>query len=98
MTSENDSSFSANNLSSGDYETVRAALDDRIDYWEAYKSKLESGVADPERSREEELEAVEDEIGVGLMLYEITEQAVENPGAINPDALQYVTQQYLERK
>lgn len=96
MNSRDDSSSGANSHASGGYEVIRAALDDRIDYWQAYKSKLESGIADPERPVDEELEAVEDEIGVGLMLYELAEQAEENPGAINPDALQYVTQQYLE--
>jgi hypothetical protein len=95
MTFGKDSSHPANNPSSGDYELLKVALEDRIDYWNAYRSKLESGMADTDRPVEDEFEAVEDEIGVGLILFELAEQAEENPGTLDPSTLYHMSDQYL---
>lgn len=95
MTFRKDSSHQVNTPSPGDYELLKVALEDRIDYWNAYRSKLESGMADTERPVEEELEAVEDEIGVGLILFELAEQAEENPDALDPSRLYHMSDQYL---
>lgn len=52
-------------------------------------------MADTDRPVEEELEAVEDEIGVGLILYELAEQGEENLGTLNPSALHHMSDPYL---